>query len=855
MRLYIPVLALVACTGPAVDGTSLPITASTPASPVTRGYAVFLDLQYQNGDTGTCSGTLVDDDLVLTAAHCSRCTVGGVAYVLGTSTHGPGVKPDDGVAIVQAFTHPDAFPAGAIDCTESEGSVRHDMEATIRVANDMGLVRLDKPISGSKAKVLVHPPLGFEPVSDLADDTVTLIGRGPTTVGSSATNTMNEGVANVDAYDTDTLDMCGVPPSPVPYLQLENDGGEANLQGGDSGGPLVVTWYGQPYVLGVASWYCNEEKDDVASYYAPTFTAEAIAFLAPHLGWADSSDPDGDHVPSGSDNCPDVGNTDQADAEGDGVGDVCDLCPQAADLAQANCNAEAELATGAKPRGDACDPHACPGVEVVYGAPPDGLVDEPVLWPICGVTGEAIASCHYEMPVALRIAPTLDDVATGDTGFRFCECADPHDTVADRAAHCGDTSAWDCAIDGARYDLPDPAWSGMAVDGAGPDPLTSATFQPAPAKVLVPFDMVANLEAIAGPLPGSAPYPVVDGALAGVALDGIAWAHAVSVGGTSTVADDRASGYVALDHRVRTVTTWKKIPQYAPAFPWTYCAQCIVETPWLDIYDGWLRVAVGAGDAYEITDRVDTLAAKLLDAGLRRVPASEPEAALFRAGVARRELVVDDSLARVGALSVNEKGIAGETFEAPTQNARSANAPRDALLAYAAIDDILYALSPEGLWRDDGRGWARVKLDAALGTPLAMTYRRLDDALYVLDRDREGTVRLVQIDLRHGRASVTAGALTRLQGGTFAILASDTGDLLLAAGFDGRTELAYVTAGPRAALVATASPRHRWTAGLVEMRGAIHLLEPIDGGFAPRALRRDELRTARRGDTLAPLWR
>jgi hypothetical protein len=50
--------------------------------------------------------------------------------------------------------------------------------------------------------------------------------------------------------------------------------------------------------------------------------AAAVAAAAP-----DPNDPDGDGIPTTSDNCPDVANPGQVDSDGDGAGNACDATP------------------------------------------------------------------------------------------------------------------------------------------------------------------------------------------------------------------------------------------------------------------------------------------------------------------------------------------------------------------------------------------------------------------------------------------------------------------------------------------------------------------------------------------------
>src|SRR5262245_17107133 len=56
----------------------------------------------------------------------------------------------------------------------------------------------------------------------------------------------------------------------------------------------------------------------------PIDATDALAIDGPDGG---PDDPDGDGVPTATDNCPQVGNPQQDDEDADGIGNRCDPCP------------------------------------------------------------------------------------------------------------------------------------------------------------------------------------------------------------------------------------------------------------------------------------------------------------------------------------------------------------------------------------------------------------------------------------------------------------------------------------------------------------------------------------------------
>jgi hypothetical protein len=156
------------------------------------------------------------------------------------------------------------------------------------------------------------------------------------------------------------------------------------------------------------------------------------------------TDPDGDGVANGVDNCPDVSNPGQEDADGDGVGDVCDDdldldgVPDGADNCPLAVNPGQEDADG-DGVGDACDNcatvanpdqgdadgngfgDACGAVEVArtgqtatFRAGDDGDVEAGVAWP-----QPRLANPDGSVPVTGLV---VTDRLTGLTWLRNANC-------------------------------------------------------------------------------------------------------------------------------------------------------------------------------------------------------------------------------------------------------------------------------------------------------------------------------------------------------------------------------------------------------------------------------------------------
>jgi secreted trypsin-like serine protease len=192
---------------------SPPVVGGTPAPPNTWPDAVAVI-----GQTGTCSGTLIGSDMVLTAGHCSEIEPVRIVADTIDFTRG-GVEVD----VAQTIVHPDWTSM-----------------------NDAALLVLATPVPGVAPRA-IGAACTFDAFT--AGSPVELVGFGRTNAGA---NTLLQ-QASVPVTDPACTDGNGCRASIAPGGEFVAGGDGVDTCNGDSGGPVYFATPRGEVVVGVVS--------------------------------------------------------------------------------------------------------------------------------------------------------------------------------------------------------------------------------------------------------------------------------------------------------------------------------------------------------------------------------------------------------------------------------------------------------------------------------------------------------------------------------------------------------------------------------------------------------------------------